>query len=145
MLYTNAKIGEGRVCLFNSHTNSVKQITKFTNSFLQYQVATTQNQVNSYVRYFEQFLGFQIFGITDYGKSFEIYDLNAGQISIGPITIRMIDSKHFTGPDPPEWCKYASVVYFKDKLYYLGGKDGKDPRAWKDMNRVDVKRLNESP
>ena len=54
----------------------------------------------------------------------------------------MIDSKNFTGPDPPEWRDFASVVYFKDKLYYLGG--------WKhetseDTNRVDVRRSNESP
>ena len=33
----------------------------------------------------------------------------------------MIDSKNFTGPDPPEWRNFASVAYFKDKLYYLGG------------------------
>ena len=56
----------------------------------------------------------------------------------------MIDSKNFTGPDPPEWRKYASVAYFKDKLYHLGGRD---PKAWiwKDTNRVDVRRSNESP
>ena len=47
----------------------------------------------------------------------------------------MIDSKNFTGPDPPEWRGYASVTYFKDKLYYLGGY----------TNRVDVRRSNESP
>ena len=47
----------------------------------------------------------------------------------------MIDSKNFTGPDPLEWRRGASVAYFKDKLYYLGG----------DTDRVDVKRLNESP
>ena len=41
----------------------------------------------------------------------------------------MIDSKNFTGPNPPEWREYASVAYFKDKLYYLGG----------GTNRVDVK------
>ena len=46
----------------------------------------------------------------------------------------MIGSKSFTGPDPPEWCTDASVAYFKDKLYYLGG----------DTNRVGVRRLNES-
>ena len=46
----------------------------------------------------------------------------------------MIDSKNFTGPDPPEWRIYASVAYFKEKLYYLGGC----------TNRVDVRRLNES-
>ena len=37
----------------------------------------------------------------------------------------MIDSKNFTGPDSPEWRVYASVAYFKDKLYYFGGKDSK--------------------
>ena len=47
----------------------------------------------------------------------------------------MIDSKNFTGPDPPEWRDGASVTYFKDKLYYLGG--GTD--------RVDVRRSNENP
>ena len=54
----------------------------------------------------------------------------------------MIDSKNFTGPDPPEWHKYASFVYFKNKLYYLGGRD---PITKKDTNRVDVRRSNESP
>ena len=53
----------------------------------------------------------------------------------------MIDSKNFTGPDPPEWRSDASVAYFKDKLYYLGGED---PKAWEVMNRVDVRRSNES-
>ena len=47
----------------------------------------------------------------------------------------MIDSKNFIGPDPPEWRQLASVAYFKDKLYYLGG----------DTNRVDVRRSSESP
>ena len=54
----------------------------------------------------------------------------------------MIDSKNFTGPDPPEWREGASVAYFKDKLYYLGGWDSK---TRKDTNRVDVRRSNESP
>ena len=54
----------------------------------------------------------------------------------------MIDSKSFTGPDPPEWRMFASVAYFKDKLYYLGGGD---PKTYKDTNRVDVRRSNENP
>ena len=54
----------------------------------------------------------------------------------------MIDSKNFTGPDPPEWRGDASVAYFKDKLYYLGGWD---PKAREYTNRVDVRRSNESP
>ena len=54
----------------------------------------------------------------------------------------MIDSKNFTGPDPFEWRFGASVAYFKDKLYYLGGLD---PETRKNTNRVDVRRSNESP
>ena len=47
----------------------------------------------------------------------------------------MIDSKNFTGSNPPEWRDGATVAYFKDKLYYLGG----------NTKRVDVRRSNESP
>ena len=54
----------------------------------------------------------------------------------------MIDSKNFAGPVPPEWRGWASVAYFKDKLYYLGGIN---PKTKKDTNRVDVRRSNESP
>ena len=54
----------------------------------------------------------------------------------------MIDSKNFTGPDPPEWRKSASVAYFKDKLYYLGGMY---PEIWENIYRTDVRRSNESP
>ena len=54
----------------------------------------------------------------------------------------MIDSKNFTGPDPPEWRNFASVAYFKDKLYYLGGWE---PETHEWTNRVDVRRSNESP
>ena len=51
----------------------------------------------------------------------------------------MINSKSFTGSAPPEWRISASVAYFKDKLYYLGGND---PKTWEYTNRVDVRRLN---
>ena len=54
----------------------------------------------------------------------------------------MFDSKNFTGPDPPEWRDFASVAYFKSKLYYLGGAD---PKAKRYTNRVDVRRSNENP
>ena len=54
----------------------------------------------------------------------------------------MIDSNNFTGPDPPEWRQQASVAYFKDKLYYLGGWE---PETYQDTNRVDARRSNESP
>ena len=53
MYYTNYYIKEGRICLFDSHTNFVKQIAKFTEHYDPHEVATTQNKVNSYVRYFE--------------------------------------------------------------------------------------------
>ena len=54
----------------------------------------------------------------------------------------MIDLKNCTGSDPPEWRIAASVAYFKDKLYYLGGRN---PKVWKYTNRVDVRKSNESP
>ncbi|PAV82075.1 hypothetical protein WR25_26995 [Diploscapter pachys] len=41
------------------------------------------------------------------------------------------------GPDPPEWREDASVAYFKDKLYYLGGED---PKTHEKTNRVDLLR-----
>ena len=54
----------------------------------------------------------------------------------------MIDSNNFAGPDPPEWRPQAFVAYYKEKLYYLGGKD---PETYKKTNRVDVRKSNESP
>ena len=54
----------------------------------------------------------------------------------------MINSKNFTDPDLPEWRKFASVAYYKDKLYYLGGWDSK---TYLRTSRVDVRRLNENP
>ena len=53
----------------------------------------------------------------------------------------MIDSKSFTGQDLPEWRNCASVAYFKDKLYYLGGWE---PGTSNRTNRVDVSISNES-
>ena len=53
MLYKNDNfVNEGRICLFDSHTNSVEQIANFTNQLFTYEVATTQNKVNSYFHYF---------------------------------------------------------------------------------------------
>ena len=56
----------------------------------------------------------------------------------------MIDSKKFADPNPPEWRDFASVAYFKNKLYYLGGYE-KICKYVQDTNRVDVRRSNESP
>ncbi|PAV85413.1 hypothetical protein WR25_07857 [Diploscapter pachys] len=55
-----------------------------------------------------------------------------------PIALVLKRRMLFYRPDPPEWRTGASVAYFKDKLYYLGGKDGKDPETWEDTNRVDL-------
>ena len=55
----------------------------------------------------------------------------------------MIDSKNVTGLDLPELRDYASVAYFKDKLYYLGGWDHN--KIGEETNRVDVRRSNERP
>ncbi|PAV90707.1 hypothetical protein WR25_05492 [Diploscapter pachys] len=40
------------------------------------------------------------------------------------------------GPDPPEWRRGASVAYFKEKLYYLGGED--PYTTGREKNRVDL-------
>ena len=85
MYYENDDVKEGRICLFDSHTNSVEQIAKFYNYYFVVAIATTKNRVNSYVRFFKQFHRFQIFGISGEKKSFEIYDLNTQQISRGLI------------------------------------------------------------
>ena len=52
MDYKSSNVNEGRICLLDSHTNSVEQITKFTNHYEPYEVATTQKKVNFCVRYF---------------------------------------------------------------------------------------------
>ena len=41
----NNGINEGKICLFDSHTNSVEQIAKFTNLW-PWEVATTKNKVD---------------------------------------------------------------------------------------------------
>ena len=51
--YRNNYEDEGRIGLFNSSTCSVEEIAKFHNYYEPYEVATTQNKVNSSVRYFE--------------------------------------------------------------------------------------------
>ncbi|PAV59665.1 hypothetical protein WR25_21258 [Diploscapter pachys] len=49
-----------------------------------------------------------------------MFDLNTRQIT--------------RGPDPPERRSGASVAYYKDKLYYLGGWSPKT----RNSNRVDM-------
>ena len=86
-----------------------------------------------------------MFALSSREKLFEIFDLNTRQITRGSITKtnRLVNfTAFFAGLDPPEWRKHVSVAYFKDKLYYLGGKD---PKTKEYMNRVDVRRSNENP
>ena len=52
LVYWKYNTPKGEIGLLNSYTFSVEEIAKFHNSYLPYQVATTQNKVNSYVRYF---------------------------------------------------------------------------------------------
>ena len=51
--YQNDGKDEGRICLFDSYSYSVEDIAKFHNFYKPYEVAITQNKVNSYIRYFE--------------------------------------------------------------------------------------------
>ena len=39
-------VREGRICLFDSHTNSVKQIASFTKYLAPWEVATTKDKVD---------------------------------------------------------------------------------------------------
>ena len=83
--------------------------------------------------------------MNSYGEWFETFDLNTRQITRGYFTKanRLVDFiAFFAGPGPPEWRYNASVAYFKDKLYYLGGWN---PKKEEETNRVDVRRSNESP
>ena len=45
MHYKNYNIEEERICLFDSHTNSVEQIAKFPNYLESCEVATTKDKV----------------------------------------------------------------------------------------------------
>ena len=56
---------EGRIGLFNSYTFSVEEIEKFNSWYEPYEVATTQNKVNSYVRYLDNFSNFRFLELTE--------------------------------------------------------------------------------
>ena len=60
MDYTIEEIWEGRICLFDSHTNSVEQIAKFTNYLSSYEVATTKDKVDYFIWHC-QFYNFRFF------------------------------------------------------------------------------------
>ena len=85
MPYKDSDVIEGRICLFDSHTNSVEQIAKFTSYLLTYEVATTKDKVDYFIWHC-QFCKFQILAINSDKRSFEIFDLNTRQITRGSIT-----------------------------------------------------------
>ena len=83
--YEDDKIWKGRICLFDSHINSVEQIIKF-NHYESYEVTTTKDKVSYFICHC-QFCKLQIFAIRSFNdKSFEIFDLNTRQITKGRIT-----------------------------------------------------------
>ena len=121
MPYKNGNIYEGRICLFDSHTNSAKQITKFTEHYDPFNVATTKDKVDYFLFGISNFVNFrfsQLDLITNRLK-FLTWVLNK---SLEVILQKPVDWLNFiaffAGPDPPEWRRDASVAYFKNKLYY---------------------------
>ena len=50
MPYEKDDFSEGRICLFDSHTNSVEQIAKF-NHYEPYEVTTTKDKVDYFIRH----------------------------------------------------------------------------------------------
>ena len=90
MGYRNGDIWEGRICLFDSHTNSVEQIAKFTNYLLSNEAATTKDKVDYFIWHY-QFCKIQIFALDSDRKLFEIFDLNTRRISRGIINKSMND------------------------------------------------------
>ncbi|PAV56686.1 hypothetical protein WR25_24107 [Diploscapter pachys] len=69
---------------------------------------------------------------TTFCDSIEEYDPQTNKWRVVGETLQKM---LFYRPDPPEWRRYASAAYFKDKLYYLGGWDS---RTRKDTNQVDL-------
>ena len=45
----NDFVSEGRICLFDSHTNSVEQIARFTEYYEPYGIATTKDKVDYFI------------------------------------------------------------------------------------------------
>ena len=49
MPYENDIVREGRICLFDSHTNSAEQVAKFTRYLQAYEVAITKDKVDYFI------------------------------------------------------------------------------------------------
>ena len=74
---------EGKICLFDSQSCSVKQIAKFSAYLEPYQVATTSDKVSNYSLAIELTHIIQVIAIDSYMNLFEIFDLKTKQISKG--------------------------------------------------------------
>ena len=59
MSYRENNVSEGRIYLFDSHTNSVEQIAKFTNYLQLYEVATTKDKVDYFIFDIANFVNFR--------------------------------------------------------------------------------------
>ena len=46
MPYRNGRTWEGRICLFDSHTNSVEHIASFAHDLSSWEVATAKDKVD---------------------------------------------------------------------------------------------------
>ena len=53
MLYKNDDVEEGKICLFDLHTNSVEQIARFTNCLGSGEVATTKDKVDYFICHYQ--------------------------------------------------------------------------------------------
>ena len=93
MSYQNDNIWEGRIYLFDSHTNSVKQIARFSTWLRSYQVDIAKDKVDYFIWHC-QFCKFHIFALNSVTELFEIFDLNTRQITRGNI-IKSIDWFNF--------------------------------------------------
>ena len=75
--------GRGKICLFDSQSNSAEQIAKFNQLYNSYEVATTSDKVNNYDFAIELIHIIQIIVIDSTRALFEIFDLKTRQISKG--------------------------------------------------------------
>ena len=120
MDYENGKTWEGRIYLFDLHTNSIKQISRFTNCLWPYEVATTKDKVSYFICH-SQFCKFQIFGISSFHESFEIFDLNTRQSTRGLINKSINNRfKEFYRPRSP-WTASICICRLLQRQIVLFG------------------------
>ncbi|PAV56321.1 hypothetical protein WR25_19419 isoform A [Diploscapter pachys] len=113
-LNTNESGGtEGTVRIFNSQNCTVEKFMKLCSDQWAYEAAIASDK---------------IFYVCFIQNIFEIIDLK--------------DRQKMKGPDLLEWRKWASIAYFKEKLYYICGRNSHIGNYREDVhncsNRVDV-------